>query len=105
MSYTGYSFKNFQTAIGAALEAPNMPERVGKSANGLIRMADAFMKAGGEDGWAAEARDDNGNPLFTSDEQNKLTAALKPYSNVTIAGGVYMPDPSALSGLSRRGHN
>jgi hypothetical protein len=101
MSYTGYSFKNFQNAIGGALEAPNMPERLGKSANGLIRMADAYMKAGGEDGWAATVTDATGNPLFTPEEQYKIEAALKPYTTATIAGGVYIPDPSALSGLSQ----
>lgn len=95
MSYTGYSFKNFQTAIDGALKAPNMQERVGRSANGLIRMANAYMKTGGEEGWLAKATDATGNPLFAPDEQQKIEAAFKP----ATAGGAYFPDPAALSGL------
>jgi hypothetical protein len=95
MSYTGYSFNSFQTAIRAALNAPNMSQAVGKSANGLIRMADAYMKAGGEEGWMANVKDETGNPLFKSDEQRKIEVAFKP----TTAGGAYFPDPATLSGL------
>jgi hypothetical protein len=95
MGYTGYSFKNFQTAIDGALKVPNMPERLGRSANGLIRIADAYMKAGGEEGWMANAKDATGNPLFTPEEQHKIEAAFKP----PTAGGAYLPDPATLSGL------
>ena len=99
MSYTGYSFKNFQTAIDGALKAPNMPERLGRSTNGLIRIADAYMKAGGKEGWSSKATDDAGNPLFTPEEQHKIEAALS--GPAPASGGAYMPDPSILSGLSQ----
>jgi hypothetical protein len=97
MSYTGYSFEKFKNAIDGALKAPNMTQAVGKSANGLIRMADAYMKAGGEEGWLANAKDATGNPLFTSDEQRNIEAALS--DPAPAAGGAYFPDPATLSGL------
>ncbi len=76
MSYTGYSFKNLQTAIDGALKAPNIQDRIGKSANGLIRIADGYMKADGEEGWLAKVTDAAGNPLFTPEEQHKIESAL-----------------------------
>lgn len=111
MSLSGaqrYTFEELREQFNNELLNKNMPERLYKSTDGIMRVINAIVKTKGQ-GWAAQVLNNDGKPLLTKEEQIKFTEAFQPYLETIIdyfgpnddemVGG-QVPDVSKLSGLS-----
>jgi hypothetical protein len=111
MSLSGaqrYNFEELREQFSNELSNKNMPERLYKSTDGILRIINTIVKTNGKD-WATQVLDNKGNPILTQEEQIKFTEAFQPYlesiidffgNDNEIKGGQYEPDVSKLSGLS-----
>lgn len=110
MSLSGaqrYTFDELREQFNDELLNKNMPERLYKSTDGIMRVINAIIKTKGQ-GWAAQVLNNEGKPLLTKEEQIKFTEAFQPYLETIIdyfgpddeISGGQIPDVSKLSGLS-----
>lgn len=104
-----YSFEELREQINNELLNEHMPEHLYKSTDGIMRVINTIVKTKGE-GWAAQVLNNDGKPILTQNEQVKFTEAFQPYLETIIdffggydemSGGVYKPDISKLSGMSK----
>ena len=106
-----YNYEQLREQVNTELLNKNMPQRLYGSTDGIFRMINAIVKTKGE-GWAAQAVNNDGNPLLTQEEQQKFTQALEPYLGTITeyfgnldenmeGGALYRPDIAALSGMSK----
>lgn len=112
MSLSGaqrYGFEELREQINNELLNEHMPEHLYKSTDGIIRVIDAIVKTKGE-GWAGQVLNNEGKSILTQNEQVKFTEAFQPYLETIIdffggddemSGGVYKPDISKMSGMSK----
>ena len=103
-----YNFDELKEQFNVQLLDKNMPERLYKSTDGIVRIFNAIIKTKGND-WAAKVLNNEGNPLLSQEEQYKFTEVFKPYlesiiefvgDKDEIVGGQYKPDMSKLTGMS-----
>ena len=103
-----YTFDQLREQINKEILSENMPEHLYKSTDGIIRVINAIVKTKG-DGWAIQVLNNEGKPIFNSQEQAQFTEAFQPYTDTIIdffgdrdemSGGVYNPDMSKMSGMS-----
>ena len=73
-----YNYDNIRGNIEEELKKETMPENLYKSIDSISRVVLAIIDTKGE-GWAAQALDDKGQPIFNKEEQQKFTEAFEPY--------------------------
>lgn len=104
-----YNFDQIREQFNHELLNENMPDRLYKSTDNITRLLNAIVKTKGE-GWAAQVLDDEGKPVLSNQEQAQFTEAFQPYIETIIeyfgeedemSGGMYKPDISKLSGMSK----
>lgn len=98
MSLSGaqrYSFEELREEINNELLNKNMPERLYRSTDGIMRIINAIIKTNGQ-GWTAQVLNNNGKPLLTKDEQIQFTDAFQPYLEIII--DYFSSDDIKLSG-------
>lgn len=103
-----YNFEELREQINNELLNKNMPDKLYKSTDGIMRVINAIVKTKGQ-GWAANVLDNKGQPLLSKEDQIKFTEAFQPYLETLIdffgdkneiSGGQYNPDISKLSGMT-----
>jgi hypothetical protein len=105
-----FNYEQLRGQVDHELASTQMPEKLYKSTDSIFRMIGAIVKTDGH-GWAAQALDNQGQPLLTPAEQRKLSDALEPYipsiisyfgnsSSIKFGGAVYAPSAAELSGMS-----
>jgi len=106
-----YTFDTIRDQVDKELRNKEMPQRLYNSTDSVFRIVDAIIKTKGE-GWAAQALDNNGNPILTGNEQVKFTDAIQPYlesiigyldsnGKESLQGGMYKPNIEKISGMSK----
>jgi len=104
-----YTFDQLREQINNEILSENMPNHLYKSTDGIIRVINAIVKTKGE-GWAAQVLNNEGKPVLNAQEQVQFTEAFRPYTETIIdffgdkdemSGGVYNPDMSKMSGMSK----
>jgi hypothetical protein len=85
-----------------------MPTKLYESTNGIMKILDTIVKTKGQN-WAVQVLNNDGKPVLTPQEQQKFTEAFQPYvesivdffgQSTEMDGGVYIPNPSEMSGMS-----
>jgi hypothetical protein len=98
MSLSGaqrYTFEELREEFNNELLNKNMPERLYRSTDGIMRIINAIVKTNGQ-GWAAQVLNNDGKPLLTKDEQIQFTDAFQPYLETII--DYFSSDDIKLSG-------
>jgi len=86
MSLSGsqrFNFEELRELIDKAVLNDQMPDKLYKSTDGILRVISSIYKTKGNN-WASQVLDDNGDPLLTPEEQAKFTDVFKPYIDSII---------------------
>ena len=73
-----YNYDNLRGNIEKELKNETMPENLYKSVDSVSRILMSIIDTGGE-GWAAQALNDNGQPIFNEEEQKRFTEVFEPH--------------------------
>jgi hypothetical protein len=104
-----YNFDQIREQFNHELLNEQMPDRLYKSTDNITRLINAIVKTKGED-WATHVVNDEGKPILSNQEQVQFTEAFQPYVETILeyfgeddemSGGVYNPDMSKMSGMSK----
>jgi hypothetical protein len=74
-----------ETKLKEAISAPDIGNKIYQSINGITKCLVAILDSKGEKGWSATIKDDNGNLMFSPEEQEQFENAFTPFIGMILS--------------------